>query len=114
MRFTFRTGLASLAITGTALMAGAGVASADGTPTPVPSTADRAGNPTPVASAPGRDRSPASPVPGQVSVVPKGGADTGENAGSTSYGGMIGGSVAVLAAGGAGVYFLHRRRTTGA
>ncbi|MDX3531541.1 Tat pathway signal sequence domain protein [Streptomyces sp. ID05-39B] len=121
MRFTRRTGFTALAVAGTALLIGAGPAFADGgTPTPVPSTTATAPTPAPAPSEATPEPAP-TVAPGsgeQVPVVPRGAADTGEGttaASSPGDGTLIGGSVAVaFAAGGAGVYVLRRRRTTGA
>ncbi|MFJ9739794.1 sortase-dependent protein [Streptomyces sp. NPDC101166] len=116
MRFTYRTGLGALAVAGAALLATAVPASADGTgPTTVPTApvADASAVPTP-APEPTTDSSHR----GQVGVVPRGAADTGEVAtsqDSTGEAGVIGAGVAaVFLAGGAGMYFVRRQRTTGA
>lgn len=122
MRFMPRTGLAALAVAGTALLVGAAPALADGgTPTPGPTTADQSVTPAPTED--GRDATPApteaatdpSAVPSQVGVVPRGGADTGVGEPSEGRGGLIGGgAAAVAAAAGTGFYVVRRRRTTGA
>ncbi|MEU0675139.1 sortase-dependent protein [Streptomyces sp. NPDC006172] len=118
MRFTYRTGLGALAVAGAALLAAAVPASADG---PGPTTAPAA--PAPAVDAGDRPTPVAEPTTdssrrGQVGVVPRGAADTGEVAtsqNSTGEAGVIGGGVAaVFLAGGAGVYFVRRQRTTGA
>ncbi|MER5374513.1 LPXTG cell wall anchor domain-containing protein [Streptomyces sp. NPDC002553] len=116
MRFTYRTGLGALAVAGAALLATAVPASADGpgpTTAPTAPAVDASARPTPVAE-PATD----SAGRGQVGVVPRGAADTGAvptSEDSTGEAGVIGAGVAaVFLAGGAGVYFVRRQRTTGA
>ncbi|MFE9624858.1 sortase-dependent protein [Streptomyces sp. NPDC006527] len=139
-----RTGLATLAVAGAAVMLGAVPASADGTDaTPAPAAtaapARDAASAAPArdaaSAAPTRDAASAAPapaattaptpvpepaedatpVPGQVSVVPRGAADTGAVADpATTPSGLVAGSAAaaVFAAGGAGVYVVRRRWAT--
>ncbi|MET7652217.1 MULTISPECIES: sortase-dependent protein [unclassified Streptomyces] len=119
-----RTGLAALVVAGTALFAGAAPALADGgTPTPGATVADQSATPAPAedtaaspAPAPTRDgATDPSAVPSQVSVVPRGAADTGVGESSGGHGQLIGGSAAaVVAAAGTGFYVVRRRRATGA
>ncbi|WP_328484485.1 Tat pathway signal sequence domain protein [Streptomyces sp. NBC_00377] len=118
-----RTGLAALMVAGTALLAGAAPALADGgTPSPA-TTADRSATPAPAEAgsdastvpAPTRDRTDPSAVPSQVGVVPRGAADTGVAEPSEGHGALIGGSAAaVFAVAGTGFYVVRRRRTTAA
>ncbi|MFJ6730364.1 sortase-dependent protein [Streptomyces sp. NPDC091281] len=123
-----RTGLGALAVAGAALFLGAGSAAADGrAPSPVASAPAQAEGrtPTPVPYSSAQERSDdASAVPapaegfrdsGQVRVVPRGAAETGETTGSGHQGALIGGgAAAVLALGGAGIVVVRRRGTTGA
>ncbi|MCX4765332.1 Tat pathway signal sequence domain protein [Streptomyces sp. NBC_01275] len=119
-----RTVLGSLALAATAVLAGALPAFADGAdPTVAPSVAtpapaEASTDPTPAPAATTAPSSAPSAVPSQVDVVPSGAADTGSlpvSQPSEGHGALIGGgAVAVFAAGGAGVYFVRRRRTTGA
>ncbi|MEU6535663.1 sortase-dependent protein [Streptomyces sp. NPDC047000] len=134
-----RTVFSALALTATAVLAGAAPAFADsGTPSPVPSTrASATAAPVPTTRpSTGASAAPvteptvapsdrgASPAPardtkgGQVSVVPKGAPDTGvapESSGSGSTAGLIGGgAAAALVAGGGAFLVVRRRRATGA
>lgn len=130
-----RTVLSALVLTATAVLAGAAPAFADGgTPSPVPATrASDAASPVPTTRpstepATGPTVAPsardASPVPtrdakgGQVSVVPRGAAETGvtaESSGSGDTAGLIGGgAAAALVAGGGAFFVVRRRRATGA
>lgn len=118
-----RTILTAVALACTAVLAGTAPAFADGGRTPAPAA--------PAESAPSRDtgRTEATPEPsvsvpaerptrapadGQVSVVPRGAADTGVVTPSDATGteeGVIGAGAGVLLAGGAVLLVVRRRRT---
>lgn len=115
-----RTVLSSLALAGTAVLAGAMPAFADGTsPSPVPA---RTATPSPsVVSATPSAAPSAAPArtaaPSQVGRVPAGAPDTGvtsPSARSGNDGALIGGGAAALAVGGATILVVRRRRATGA
>ncbi|MCH0566979.1 MULTISPECIES: Tat pathway signal sequence domain protein [unclassified Streptomyces] len=121
-----RTVLGTLALACAAVLAGPATALADdATPSPVP-TAVPSAVPTAAPAEPTRDAgtapSPVASVPGertrdQVSVVPRGAADTGVPEASSPAGyadDLIGGGAAALVVGGATVLVVRRRRATGA
>ncbi|MEU9703973.1 sortase-dependent protein [Streptomyces sp. NPDC047981] len=114
------TVLTTLALAGSAVLASALPAFADGpAPSAVPTT--RAGaeaTPAPAPAEPTRSEKPVrEPAPGQVSVVPEGAPRTGvapvsEQSGT---GGALMGTGAVAALGAVGaVFVVRRRRATGA
>lgn len=122
-----RTALSAVALACTAVLAGAAPALAeDGTPTPKSDQAtvepkegssDKDATVEPKeGSSDVEPGSEATPVPDdQVTVVPKGGADTGSTSASTgsgAEGGLIGGAAAVLVGGGAAAFVVRRRRAT--
>ncbi|MFJ6075616.1 LPXTG cell wall anchor domain-containing protein [Streptomyces sp. NPDC093065] len=129
-----RTILSAVALACTAVLAGTAPAFADD-PTPVPSapaestpapgaepTEATEATPVPSVSVPAEEptRAPApAPADGQVTVVPKGAADTGVAASADTSGndtGLVGaGAGGVLLAGGAVLFVVRRRRAaTGA
>ncbi|PWI15149.1 Tat pathway signal sequence domain protein [Streptomyces sp. Act143] len=122
-----RTGISALALACAAVVAGAVPAFADGgtaTPSPVPTDARPSTEPTPVPSearpsaepsaAPSDDRTLAPSD--QVSVVPRGAADTGVAESSSGSGGTLigGGAAAAVAVGGGAFVLVRRRRANGA
>ncbi|GGJ77724.1 hypothetical protein GCM10011583_06420 [Streptomyces camponoticapitis] len=118
-----RTVLSAMALASTAVLATTVPAFADdATPTPVPSTrpteeaAPAPAEPSQATRTPSSAPAPAR-TPGQVAVVPEGAPDTGvaPAASRSGTGGMlIGTGAAALAASGAAVFVVRRRRVTGA
>ncbi|GAA2580761.1 MULTISPECIES: Tat pathway signal sequence domain protein [Streptomyces] len=120
-----RTILSAVALACTAVLAGTAPAFADD-PTPVPAapaesapsagTEPREASPVPSVSVPAQEptQAPApAPAEGQVSVVPRGAADTGVAPTDTqgTDQGLIGaGAGGVLLAGGVVLFVVHRRR----
>ncbi|MBN0043170.1 Tat pathway signal sequence domain protein [Streptomyces actuosus] len=125
-----RTVLGTLALACAAVIASPATALADdATPSPVPTAVPSAVPSSPAPAEPTRDAGHAGPAPspvasvpgerprGQVSVVPRGAADTGvpEATAQSGYAGdLIGGGAAALVVGGATVFVVRRRRATGA
>lgn len=135
-----RTVLSALALAGTAVLAGALPAHADGgSPSAVPTTrpsatakpAPSAATPAPSSATPVPSAEPTrapesatpspsaeptrAPSPGQVPVVPSGAPDTGVTADSDSSrsgaeGGLVGGTAAAVLVAGGVTFFVVRRR----